>query len=1853
MAAILKLRRGSNTDLSSITLQISELFYNTSKNTLQLGDGSSTITLVKLDDINTGSLYLSGDLTASNARLSGDIVIGGNIYLGDSLANDNISIQASLSGSLIPSASNEYDLGSTSKYWHNAYITSASILDITLPASNIVSGSSQIDHNLTTNYTASRHIDHSAVTITAGNGLSGGGTIDATRTINLDTTTAYFKSGVKTKLNQETVISQSAQVEIDDVTGFTAYSSSVDSRLDTIEGPFSTSVDSRLDLLENFSSSEYITDSSSFDTRLDTLEGSFSTSVDSRLDALEIDSASLDSRYEPIASGTNTLISGSTQLDGTTLGSTSEIVASGSFSGSFVGDGSGITGVTAADVEFADILNKPALVSESLQIDHDTTTNFVANEHIDHSAVSMSAGDGISGGGDLTESRTITLNTGSNHFRDGVKTKLNIEGVISGSTQITNGSGLLSSSNENFAGFSSSLQLRLHSLEVPFSSSVDSRLDLLEATGSNHETRLDTLEGTFSQSVDSRLDTLEGPFSTSVDSRLDTLEGTFSQSIDQQLDSIHTYTSSLKNSIDVSGQNLTVYGNLTVQGTQTSLNTTELLVEDKLLAIASGSTTGPQADGAGIFISGANASMLYDSTAGNIVFNQEVSSSIGFRGDGSNLDNVTATSVDFSNITNKPTLVSGSDQVSGSVYTGVTGDVTITSAGISSISSNVIVNDDINVSAAIYHTKLNLGGSNIVTGSDQVSGSIYDGLNGDISSSTDGVTTIGAGVVNNDKIANDAAILYTKLDLGGSNIVSGSDQISSSLFTDVVGDIGISSNGIATLTSEIIDNDDISPSAAIKHTKLDLNDSDIVSSSQQIADYNRFLEINADSVVSGSDQVTQSLDLRYLEINGDSVVSSSAQTIVHLYGTNIVSSSNQVGIITNGTGIVSQSGQIDGSLIQSNSIQLPDGNSVNLNGSITLGNITNGTNIVSGSDQVTGSLDLRYLPINGFNVVSSSNQVTQSLNLLYEPKANGSNTLISQSAFSSPNQGRISIQINGASEIIDLGLDTIDSPTFASASLTNLPSAGAGVNNALFVDGTDSNIIKQKALGTAAYINVSASVGDDPNSIPTNQAVSNALIAAGAGDITAINDTTLYPSTNTGIKHTGQGTDVAGEYGQQGNVVIEIDTGSAHFTGGIKTKLNLEGVFSSSAQLSADFLDTLGDGVVSSSAQTIDHLKGSGILSSSFENFTEFSSSVASTFAGLSTDYNDLQNVPVGIVSQSQQVADFNRFLEINGDGVISGSVQITNGSGIVSQSQQVADFNRFLEINGDGVVSGSNQINDLIVGTSFSSSIDSRVVNLEDASNENPLTFNDTSTINLDRTGDTITATAIGGIISSSNQLTSSFDTRYLNTLTDGIISQSDQVDITLTTNYTTFSSSLDSRLDTLEGETHENPLTFNDTSTIKITRTTDTITADAIGGILSSSQQIADYNRFLEFNGDSVVSSSQQIADYNRFLEFNGDSVVSSSAQTIVHLYGTNIVSSSEQLFSGLGLDARYLNHNGDSVVSSSQQIADYNRFLEFNGDSVVSSSQQIDDLGFLKVGGDNVVSSSNQIKNLGFVDLTSTQTISGTKTFNDIVVNGTGSFAYIESVSGTAKIIGDAYIILNNDTPTERFAGIAVYDSGSAGVTASLEFDGQTNDWFYEYSDDDGVTTDHGVVMFGPEYSGKGSPTYNTNNTVLKSNGGHHTLDSNITDTGTLITLGSAVDVSGATNFNNTTQSTSKTTGAVIIDGGVGIAKTLNVGEDIVAYASSDERLKDNIQPIETPLETLNKIGGYTFDWNEEKQDIYKGKDYGVIAQEIEAVMPELVDTRDNGYKAVKYDKIVPILIESIKELRREIEELKKSK
>ena len=99
------------------------------------------------------------------------------------------------------------------------------------------------------------------------------------------------------------------------------------------------------------------------------------------------------------------------------------------------------------------------------------------------------------------------------------------------------------------------------------------------------------------------------------------------------------------------------------------------------------------------------------------------------------------------------------------------------------------------------------------------------------------------------------------------------------------------------------------------------------------------------------------------------------------------------------------------------------------------------------------------------------------------------------------------------------------------------------------------------------------------------------------------------------------------------------------------------------------------------------------------------------------------------------------------------------------------------------------------------------------------------------------------------------------------------------------------------------------------------------------------------------------------------------------------------------------------------------------------------------------------------------------------------------------------------------------------------------------------------------------------------------------------------------------------------------------------DITAFASSDATLKENITPISNAVDKVLSISGNTFTWNE--KSIYNGEEgTGIIAQEIEALgLPGLTTTRENGTKAVRYDRLVPLLIEAIKELSSKVKSLEK--
>jgi len=121
------------------------------------------------------------------------------------------------------------------------------------------------------------------------------------------------------------------------------------------------------------------------------------------------------------------------------------------------------------------------------------------------------------------------------------------------------------------------------------------------------------------------------------------------------------------------------------------------------------------------------------------------------------------------------------------------------------------------------------------------------------------------------------------------------------------------------------------------------------------------------------------------------------------------------------------------------------------------------------------------------------------------------------------------------------------------------------------------------------------------------------------------------------------------------------------------------------------------------------------------------------------------------------------------------------------------------------------------------------------------------------------------------------------------------------------------------------------------------------------------------------------------------------------------------------------------------------------------------------------------------------------------------------------------------------------------------------------------------------------------------------------------------------------------------------GVGTDASGTTGEiratnNVTAYYSSDIALKENISPIGNALDKLSQISGVEFDWTKDYIDDHGGEDgyfvrkhdVGVIAQEIKKVLPEVVAERQDGTLAVRYEKIIALLIEAVKELKGKLGE-----
>ncbi len=185
------------------------------------------------------------------------------------------------------------------------------------------------------------------------------------------------------------------------------------------------------------------------------------------------------------------------------------------------------SGLISGSTQITNIIGQqyPNLVTGSSQIDHGSITGVVGDEHIDHTTVLINAGDGLDGGGDISDSRTITLNITSSHFETGVTNVLTSEGVVKTSTLNTD---LISTD------FSQSVDSRINGIAAGAApAGTVSGSTQIDITQTQNYTAFSSSIATSISNVDSDANAISllNQFTSSADTKITNLES-FSSSLD-------------------------------------------------------------------------------------------------------------------------------------------------------------------------------------------------------------------------------------------------------------------------------------------------------------------------------------------------------------------------------------------------------------------------------------------------------------------------------------------------------------------------------------------------------------------------------------------------------------------------------------------------------------------------------------------------------------------------------------------------------------------------------------------------------------------------------------------------------------------------------------------------------------------------------------------------------------------------------------------------------------------------------------------------------------------------------------------------------------------------------------------------------------------------------------------------------------------------------------------------------------------------------------------------------------------------------------------------------------------------
>jgi hypothetical protein len=556
-----------------------------------------------------------------------------------------------------------------------------------------------------------------------------------------------------------------------------------------------------------------------------------------------------------------------------------------------------------------------------------------------------------------------------------------------------------------------------------------------------------------------------------------------------------------------------------------------------------------------------------------------------------------------------------------------------------------------------------------------------------------------------------------------------------------------------------------------------------------------------------------------------------------------------------------------------------------------------------------------------------------------------------------------------------------------------------------------------------------------------------------------------------------------------------------------------------------------------------------------------------------------------------------------------------------------------------NGVISGSSQL---------TSSFDNRyVLESETGSLQNSITLLNTTTASLNTS------------VSNLNSFTSSINTTIKSKLdADGVISGSSQIlagsglvsgssQITLsgTTGFSVYSTSVDSRIAAEKGRVDAILLAADAdkdsfAEIITLINSVDTTNDNAFASFYTAS--VGRLNN-LESTSASVNISVSNLNTYTG----SNDTTNGTQNTRLTALEAS--ASTALSTNNSQGVSVTNLNTFSGSALTRLTALEVETSNLETFSSSALTRLATLEgkDISITLTGDVTGTGTITDLANVSFATTIAANSVAlGTDTTGDYVASMTAGTGI---TVGTATGEGSTPVITNTGV-TSNVAGNAITISGGTGA----------------------VTINHADTSTAANLSATSRTyvsalTFDTYGHVTA----YSTATETVTDTNTVTTniAGTGVTVSSGTGNSTISigQAVATSSNVQFNSLGVGMAASATAGRidatnDVVAFSSSDIRFKENIKAIENPIEKIKKISGNTYDWKAENkiEHGYEGNDVGVIAQEIEAVLPQLVQTRESGYKAVKYDKLVALLIEGIKEqqiqidnLTVQVEELKKQK